>query len=60
MEKWNITVRLKIELGVGDDDVQETGKEYFEDVYNVDTEEQAIASMCNFEGARGLNIRESH
>ena len=28
------------------------GKEYFEDIYNIDTQEQVVVHMCDFDGIR--------
>ena len=37
-------------LTQGEDKVRRIWKEYFEDLYNIDTEEQVAAHMCGFDG----------
>ena len=36
----------KWEVGIGEDDARRIWKEYFEDLYNIDTEEQVAVHMC--------------
>ena len=39
-------------LAQREDEVRRVGKEYFEDLYNIDTEEQVAFLMCGFDGIR--------
>ena len=36
-------------LAQGEDEVQRMWKEYFEDLYNIDSQEQVAVHMCDFE-----------
>ena len=42
-------------LAHGQDEVQRIGKEYFEDLYNIDAQEQVGVHMCGFHGIRRGN-----
>ena len=42
-------------LILGEDEVRKIWKEYFEDMYNVDTQEQMTVHMCGFDGIRRDN-----
>ena len=37
-------------LGQGEDKVRKIWKEYFEDLYNIDTQEEVAVNMCGFDG----------
>ena len=37
-------------LAQGEDEVRKIWKEYFEDLYNIDTQEQFAVDMCGFDG----------
>ena len=37
-------------LALGKDEVQGIWKEYFEDLYNMDTQEKVLVHMCSFYG----------
>ena len=50
MGKWKIALEQKIELG--EDDLWKTWNEYFEDLYNMDTEAGVTVNMGSFEGTR--------
>ena len=40
-------------------EVQRIWEDYFEDLYNIDTQEQVLVHMCGFDGAqRGNYFRE--
>ena len=39
----------------GEDEVQRILKGYFEDLYNIDTQEQVVVHMCGFDGIRRGN-----
>ena len=39
----------------GEDEVRRIWKEYFEDLYNIDTQEQVAVYMCGFDGIRRSN-----
>ena len=39
-------------LTQGEDEVRRIWKEYFEDLYNIDTQEQVAVHMCSFDGIR--------
>ena len=55
MENCN-RIKFRTEkIAVGEDKGRQTWKEYFKDLYNVDTEEQITVSMCEPEGARKVN-----
>ena len=41
--------------GSGKDDALKTWKEYFEDLYNMDTKEQVIVDIYGFDGVRKGN-----
>ena len=40
----------KWEEAQGEDEVQRIWKEYFEDLYNIDTQKQVAVHMCGFDG----------
>ena len=42
-------------LAQGEDEVQSIWNQYFEDLYNIDTQEQVAAHMCGFDGIRRGN-----
>ena len=42
-------------LAWGEDEVQKIWKEYFEDLYNIDTQEQVGVHMCGFDGIQWGN-----
>ena len=42
-------------LAYGDDEIQRVWKEYFEDLHNIDTNEQAVVHMCGFDGIQRGN-----
>ena len=39
-------------LAQGEDEVRKIWKEYFEDLYNIDTQEEVAVHMCGFDGIR--------
>ena len=39
-------------LAQGEDEVRRIWNEYFEDLYNIDTQEQVAVHMCDFDGRR--------
>ena len=39
-------------LGAGENEVQRTWKDYYQDMYNMDTQEQVAVHMCGFDGAQ--------
>ena len=39
----------------GDDEVRRIWKKYFEDLYNIDTQEEIAVHMCGFDGIRSGN-----
>ena len=39
-------------LAQGEDEVRRIWNEYFEDLYNIDTQEQVAVYMCDFDGRR--------
>ena len=39
-------------LAQGEDEVQNIWKEYFEDLYNIDTQKQVVVNMCGFDRIR--------
>ena len=39
----------------GEDEVRKIWKEYFEDLYNIDTQEQVAVHMCGFDGIQRCN-----
>ena len=41
-------------LALGDDEVQSIWKDYFEDLYNIDSQGQIAVHMCGFDGQIGL------
>ena len=45
-------------LAQGEDEVQRIWKEYFEDLFNIDTQEQVTVHMCGFDGIRRGNYFE--
>ena len=52
-EKVEISSIIKDEngrLGVGEDEAQRIWKDYFEDLYNIYTQEQVAVNMCWFDG----------
>ena len=54
-EKMKGCSRIKDEngrLAQGKDEVSKIWKEYFEDLYNIDTQEQVAFHMCGFDGIR--------
>ena len=56
-ERWS-SRRIKDgneKLAQGEDEVQRTWNEYFEDLYIIDTEEQVAFLMSGFDGIRGGN-----
>ena len=63
VEGWKLAKEQKIKkyiyitgmLGVGGDDLQKTWKEHYEDLYNVDKDEQIAISVCGSDGARKDN-----
>ena len=42
-------------LAQGEDEVWKIWKEYFEDLYNIDTKEQVPVHMCGFDGIQRSN-----
>ena len=42
-------------LAQGEDKVRKIWKEYFEDLYNIDTQGQVVVHMCGFDGIRRVN-----
>ena len=42
-------------LAQGEDEARKIWKEYFEDLYNIDTQEQVAVHMCGFDGIRRGN-----
>ena len=42
-------------MAIWENDVREIWKEYFENLFNMDGEEQMAVNMCGFEGAEGPN-----
>ena len=42
-------------LAQGEDEVRRISKEYFEDLYNINTEDEVAAHMCGFDGIRRGN-----
>ena len=42
-------------LAQGEDEVRKVWEEYFEDLYNIDTQEEAAVRMCVFDGIRRSN-----
>ena len=42
-------------LALGEDEVQRLWNGYFEDLYNVDTEEQVVVHICGFDGIQRGN-----
>ena len=42
-------------LAQGDDEMRKIWKEYFEDLYNIDTQEQVADQMCGFDGVQRSN-----
>ena len=42
-------------LAQGRDEVRRIWKEYFEDLYNIDTQDQAAVHMSGFDGVRRVN-----
>ena len=45
-------------LAQEEDEVRKIWKEYFEDVYNIDTQEQVAVQMCGFDGIWSGNYFE--
>ena len=41
-----------VRLAVGEDNVGKPWNQYFEDLYNVDTEEHLMLSVCGFDNTR--------
>ena len=42
-------------LAQGEDELQRIWKEYFEDLYNIDTQEEVPVHKCGFDGIRRGN-----
>ena len=42
-------------LAQGEDEMRKIWKEYFEDLYNIDTQEEVAVHMCGFDGIRRGN-----
>ena len=42
-------------MALGEDEVQKIWKNYFEDLYNIDTQEQVAVHMCGFDGVQRGN-----
>ena len=42
-------------LAQGEDGARKIWKEYFEDLYNIDTQEEVAVHMCGFDGIRRGN-----
>ena len=53
-EKWKVKCsRIKDGNGrlvLGEDEVRRIWKEYFEDLYDIDTQQQVAVHMCDFNG----------
>ena len=45
-------------LALGKDEVRRIWKEYFEDLYNIDTQDQGTIHMCGFDGVQLGNYFE--
>ena len=55
MENYNRIKDGNGKLVLGEDEVQRIWKDYFEDLYNVDTQEQGTVHMCGFDGVQRSN-----
>ena len=42
-------------LAQGEDGVRRLWKDYFEDIYNIDTEEKVVVQICGFDGVQRGN-----
>ena len=47
-------------LAQGEDEVRMIWKAYYEDLYNIDTQEQVAVDMCGFDGIRRCNYFEAN
>ena len=47
-ERWRVEIEYRIEME--EVEVWRIWKEYFEDLYNIDTQEQFAVHMCGFDG----------
>ena len=47
--------KWEVGLAQGKDEIRRIWKEYLEDLYNVDTQEQVAVHMCGFDGIRRGN-----
>ena len=45
----------KRRLAHGEDEARKIWKEYFEDLYNIDTQEEVAVHLCGFDGIRRGN-----
>ena len=45
-ERW----RIAAEKGMGESEMRRIWKEYFQDIYNIDNQEQVAVHMCRFHG----------
>ena len=58
MESYSIINDENGRLPQGEEDVRRIWKEYLEDLFNVDTQEQVAVHMCGFDGIRRGNYLE--
>ena len=45
-----------VKLAQGEDEARKIFKEYFEDLYNIHTQEEVVVNMCGFDEIRRGNI----
>ena len=55
MESCNRVKGVNGRLAQGEDEAKKICKQYFEDLYNIDTQEEVAAPMCDFDGIQRGN-----
>ena len=58
MESWSRINYRHVRLAMGEVEVQKILKEFFEDLYNIDTQEQDSVHIYGFDGAQRGNYFE--